>query len=165
MLDTDALLTAYLDRYWGYGSLDVPWWFVGMEEGGQPDWDEFAAFLHGWHRRGAPAMRDFRPPATERGNNRWFRDRPAIQPYWAKLIRTRLAADQQPVDTEPVRGKKDFTFQQVYFDSGPNRNGDQFFRVRIYGKDRHLQGWSIDRIFLKDFEVEPEFGSDKTCED
>ena len=40
---------------------------------------------------------------------------------------------------------------------------EQFYRARVYGKDSHLVGWTVDRVVLSDFEKEPTFASDKTC--
>ena len=69
----------------------------------------------------------------------------------------------EPVRIDQVRGEKSAKFEEVYHDSGPNRNGDQFFRARIYGKDGHLTGWTIDQIFLEKYETEPAFASEKYC--
>lgn len=71
----------------------------------------------------------------------------------------------EPVRIDQVRAAKRATFEEIYHDSGPNRNGDQFFRARIYSRDGRLVGWSIDQIFLEDFEKEPAFASEKYCGD
>ncbi len=71
----------------------------------------------------------------------------------------------EPVRIDQVRAEKSVTFEEVYHDSGPNRNGDQFFRARIYAKDGQLTGWSIDQVFLEGFEPDPAFASEKYCGD
>lgn len=72
----------------------------------------------------------------------------------------------EPVRSQQLRGETRATFDEVFHDSGPNRNGDQFFRVRVYGGSKNaLIGWSIDRIYLSAFEPEVTFGSEKVCSD
>ncbi len=71
----------------------------------------------------------------------------------------------EPVRIDQVRAEKSVTFDEIYHDSGPNRNGDQFFRARIYAKDGRLTGWSIDQIYLEGFEPDPAFASEKYCGD
>lgn len=69
----------------------------------------------------------------------------------------------EPLRNEQVRQERESTFMEFLHDSGPNHSGDQFFRVRVYGKDGHLMGWAIDRIYLSDFEPEVTFASDESC--
>lgn len=69
----------------------------------------------------------------------------------------------ETVRNQPVRGERKITFKETYFDSGPNRNGDQFFRARVYGKDSLLIGWAIDQIFLSKYEPEESWASEKYC--
>lgn len=71
----------------------------------------------------------------------------------------------EPVRIQQVRGEKRVTFDETLHDSGPNKNGDQFFRARVYGRDGKLIGWSIDQIFLSKFEPDAAFASDKSCND
>lgn len=71
----------------------------------------------------------------------------------------------EPVRIDQVRAENSVTFEEIYHDSGPNRNGDQFFRARIYAKDGRLTGWSIDQVFLENFESDPAFASQKYCGD
>lgn len=103
MLDRDEQLRRYIDRFWGYGNLDGPYWFVGMEEGGGVGWDEVGAHLDRWQHVGAPAIAPFRPPDDELSEHRWFGPKPRIQPYWGKLIRLLLAAEDRPCSSEAVR--------------------------------------------------------------
>ena len=58
----------------------------------------------------------------------------------------------ETIDVDFVRGQTQTTFNERFFDAGPNANGDQFVRVRVYDEADELVGWSIDQIFLSDFE-------------
>ncbi len=69
----------------------------------------------------------------------------------------------EPVRIDHPRAEKTATYEEVFHDSGPNRNGDQFFRARIYGKEGNLIGWSIDQVYLEGFEKDPGFASEKYC--
>lgn len=62
-----------------------------------------------------------------------------------------------------VRGEKKLTFKDTRFDSGPNRNGEQFYRARVYGKDGKLIGWRIERIVLSSFEKDTVTMPNSTC--
>lgn len=67
------------------------------------------------------------------------------------------------VSNDDVRGKTRMPFEKVLFDSGPNRNGEQFFRARIYGQDSRLVGWHVNKILLRQYESEPRFASEEYC--
>ena len=69
----------------------------------------------------------------------------------------------EPLRIEQVRGEHQSRFLETLHDSGPNHNGEQFFRVRVYGKDGHLMGWAIDQVFQSGFESDAVFASDETC--
>ncbi len=69
----------------------------------------------------------------------------------------------EPVETQDVRGEKKVTFTDKRYDSGPNRNGDQFYRARVYAGDSHLIGWAIARVVLANFEPEAKFAADDVC--
>jgi hypothetical protein len=67
------------------------------------------------------------------------------------------------VSNDDVRGKTRLPFQKVFFDGGPNRNGEQFFRARVYGQDSRLIGWHVNKVALRDYEKEPRFASEEYC--
>ena len=69
----------------------------------------------------------------------------------------------EPLQTLQVRGVTALALSQAFHDSGPNRSGAQYFRIRAYGKDSHLIGWSIDEVLQHDYESEVTFASDKFC--
>lgn len=67
------------------------------------------------------------------------------------------------VSNDDVRGKTRLPFQKVFFDGGPNRNGEQFYRARVYGQDSRLIGWHVNKVALRDYEKEPRFASEEYC--
>lgn len=68
------------------------------------------------------------------------------------------------VRNQQVKGQNRAIFAETFFDSGPNRNGEQYFRARVYGKDTMLQGWSIEKVNLSGFDPEPQFASEAYCQ-
>jgi hypothetical protein len=69
----------------------------------------------------------------------------------------------EPVRHLQVRGQTDATIKESFFDSGPNRDGGQFFRVRIYAKDAKLLGWATQKVGLTRYEADPYYASEKLC--
>ncbi len=69
----------------------------------------------------------------------------------------------EPVRISQVRSQTRLTMNEVLHDSGPNRNGEQFFRVRLYGSDGHLVGWTVGNVLLRSYEKEEIFASDRYC--
>ncbi|MBM4250452.1 MAG: hypothetical protein FJ146_00595 [Deltaproteobacteria bacterium] len=69
----------------------------------------------------------------------------------------------EPVRIAQVRGQTRLTTNEVIHDSGPNRNGEQFFRLRAYGSDGHLVGWTIGNVLLRSYEKDDMFASDRYC--
>lgn len=69
----------------------------------------------------------------------------------------------EPVRTKQVRNERRFALEEAYFDAGPNQNGEQFFRARVYGKDTRLIGWTITPALLRGYEEGPAFASEKLC--
>lgn len=70
----------------------------------------------------------------------------------------------EPVHIEQVRGETRAVIEESYFDAGPNFDGEQFFRARVYGRDTKLAGWSIAQVFLHGYEKEPTYAAEKYCE-
>ena len=69
----------------------------------------------------------------------------------------------EKLDGQDIRGQRKYSTNKRFYDSGPNRNGEQFFRARVYDKDSHLIGWAVDRIVLANFEPDATFASDDLC--
>jgi hypothetical protein len=72
----------------------------------------------------------------------------------------------ETVDIDQVRGQAHTQIDEKFFDAGPNGNGDQFVRARVYDEKGELVGWSTDRVFLQGFEKNKvALASPKTCKD
>jgi hypothetical protein len=80
--DFKVLIQKRIKNFWGYGSLDAPTWFVGMEEGLESD----ATLPHLAERfqvaDGKPTTDMRRGMENVYGHNRWFKANAAIQPTW-----------------------------------------------------------------------------------
>lgn len=95
---------------WGYGDLQAPIWFIGMEEGGEHTPEAFNALLDEWAQNGRPNVRDI-CPGNKSTLNPWFNtDRPRIQRTWGKLIRATLTAKERKVTLEAIRHYQRFDF-------------------------------------------------------
>lgn len=99
----DALLEAYIERFYGYGNFRGRQWLIGMEEGGGNSASEVQARLDVWQRRGEREIDDVRGFHRETGLDRWFLPNPPLQRTWAMLIRLLLSANGLHVTTEAVR--------------------------------------------------------------
>jgi hypothetical protein len=64
---------------------------------------------------------------------------------------------------QQVRGEKKVSFTERFYDSGPNANGDQFFRAKALDQSGRLLGWAIDQVHLSDFEDTETFGNQGQC--
>jgi hypothetical protein len=67
------------------------------------------------------------------------------------------------VSNQDIRGDKKLAIVEHRFDAGPNRNGEQFYRAKVYGMDGTLIGWSIDRVVLATFDKDPVLVPNSTC--
>jgi hypothetical protein len=112
MADQDARDLAA--RYWlGYGRWDAPYWFVGMEPGGEDD----LAWYETWRvldpeQRGLIDCRDHHQRAAAsdpRAVTPWHQGSPKhIQDTWGPLIRTLLTFEGRPAtDLDVARYQRD----------------------------------------------------------
>ncbi len=58
----------------------------------------------------------------------------------------------EPVDQRQVRQISNHAFENVWYDSGPNGTGEQFFRVKAAGEGGRFMGWSTKRVQFRTFE-------------
>jgi hypothetical protein len=111
MTDLDlhtTVVESYIHQFYGHGSYQARYWFVGMESGGGGTWAEIASRIQGWYERGGKELEDLGPNGVSAGS-RWFLPRYPLQPTWAKLIRVVLTAEGRPASTESVRSyQKDY---------------------------------------------------------
>ncbi len=102
-LDLDpVVLQSYIARFYGHGSYEAKYWFIGMEFGGGDSLDEIVSRIEGWHRRGGKELEDLGPQGVGAGS-RWFHPPCPLQPTWAKLIRIMMSAEGRPTDSENLR--------------------------------------------------------------
>jgi hypothetical protein len=88
-----------LARGWfGFGSWSAPYWFVGMEPGGDHgDWPRM------WLEQGSPEMVDCVAHCRDVSPLPWSWHGDRIQPTWRGLLIAKLAFDGSPYDRESVR--------------------------------------------------------------
>jgi hypothetical protein len=102
-LDLDpVVLQSYIERFYGHGSYEAKYWFIGMEFGGGGSLEEIVSRIEGWHGRGGKELEDLGPQGVGAGS-RWFHPPYPLQPTWAKLIRIMLSAEGQGTDSESLR--------------------------------------------------------------
>jgi hypothetical protein len=106
MLD-DLLLEKFIHSFFGYGSYEAEYWFVGMEEGGGGTLEEIASRLRTWDYRAGQELEDVRTYHEALQIDQFFKDPVVLQPTWAQLIRVFLAANGLPAETEAIK-----TFQK-----------------------------------------------------
>jgi hypothetical protein len=95
----DALLSVYVGSFLGHGNLQAPYWFVGMEEGGDNDIVRIAKNLARWDAKGRPEVDSF----PTHPDSPWFRQGASIQKTWQYLIRATLALSGKPKEAEHIR--------------------------------------------------------------
>ncbi|MDQ5824967.1 MAG: hypothetical protein M3441_12290 [Chloroflexota bacterium] len=97
-----AVLESYICGFYGHGSYDANYWFIGMEFGGGGSLEEIVSRVQGWHARGGAELEDLGPNGAGAGS-RWFRPPYPLQKTWARLIRVMLVAEGRSVDNESIR--------------------------------------------------------------
>lgn len=102
MLD-DALLSKYMDSFFGYGNIKARLWFVGMEEGGGKSIEEVRSRLEAWARRGSPLVDDVAEFHRAIGQHRWFEPGAPTQSTWRQLIRATLLSKGLTASLEAIR--------------------------------------------------------------
>jgi hypothetical protein len=105
----DQLLEEYIRTFYGYGSYEGKYWFVGMEEGGGGSFEELDRRLRSWKADGKKETRyiaggyDYRTAPKERSAPRHFAERPKLQRTWNMLIRILLSAEQNRPTLEAIK--------------------------------------------------------------
>lgn len=58
-----------------------------------------------------------------------------------------------PVERAEVQGDTNYQFyNKRYWDGGANNTGEQFFKVKVYGKDNSFLGWDVVKLMVKNFQ-------------
>lgn len=97
MLD-DELLESYINGFYGYGSYSAPYWFIGMEPGGEVTLEQIEARLKAWDERGSPELESL--GHYDKG----------IQKTWGGLIKIQFAIESRDATPDLVR-----SYQQSYW--------------------------------------------------
>src|SRR6266496_6574065 len=104
MLFDTQILTEYIETFYGYGTYAAPFWFIGMEEGGDKTPEANAARLDSWFLRGRLEIADLYKYHHDITAPRFFTAHPPVQSTWGKLIRILLAAKgRQPIVADDLR--------------------------------------------------------------
>lgn len=97
----DATLTDYCNTFLGFGSWEVPVWFIGIEEAGGKNLEDVENRLRAWDDRGRKPLEDAPQFYPASGNILWHGTNAEIQPTWRQLIRMLLLA-QGKSDTDSI---------------------------------------------------------------
>lgn len=95
----DSYRALAAEQWFGYGRWSAPYWFVGMEPGGEED----ARVYETWHELGAPELLDFKAHSEKCEDMRWLVEHPPLQATWKQLIRMTFGYEGAPNDAEDVR--------------------------------------------------------------
>ena len=86
-------------RWFGYGQWSAPFWFIGMEPGGNDDDANYDA----WYQLGGGELIDCRQHHLNSGCKKWHcGDRPPTQSTWRRLIQVFLAFEDKPTELDAV---------------------------------------------------------------
>jgi hypothetical protein len=102
MLDSQ-LLSAFMQTFVGYGNFGAPYWYVGMEEGGESTDASLNKRLSVWREWGNSSLEDLREYHLRIGVGQFFGSLPRLQTTWKQLIRITLAAQDRSRDAEATR--------------------------------------------------------------
>ena len=103
----DDLLADFADTFYGYGDYNGPYWFVGMEEGGDSSFENVEARLSTWHQQGRQELADVVDFHRAIGLEQYFDKTPPLEPAWGKLIRIILSVEGQVSSTEGPHQQRD----------------------------------------------------------
>ncbi len=57
-----------------------------------------------------------------------------------------------PVERGEIQGESSYQFyNKRYWDGGANSSGEQFFRAKVFGKDKNFLGWDVVHLTIRDF--------------
>src|ERR1035437_1687295 len=102
MLD-DLILDQFMTSFFGFGSFEAEYWFIGMEEGGGSSLEEASNRLATWEKGGEKELEDVRAYHEALNLNRYFSDPVALQPTWTQLIRIYLVSNGLPDKIENIK--------------------------------------------------------------
>jgi len=98
-----VLLEEFMGRFFGYGELSAPIWFIGMEESGGESIEEISGRLSAWAAGGKKTLDDLAAFHARFGDNSRFAENAPVQSTWKELMRFALLARGQKDDLESIR--------------------------------------------------------------
>ena len=99
-MDT-KLIEDFCLGFYGYGSLDSDYWFIGMEEGGENDIQQFYEnYVEKWDRN---KTSDISNGINKDAELKYFSEGAKIQRTWGRLIRIILSIENVYIDREVIR--------------------------------------------------------------
>ncbi|MCB9228440.1 MAG: hypothetical protein H6618_02420 [Deltaproteobacteria bacterium] len=60
------------------------------------------------------------------------------------------------IDREMIRSQNSFMFEKTILGSGPNQDGNHYFRAKVFDEDNQLLGWDQAHIYITDYEPGPD---------
>lgn len=90
-MDFDTDLDKFAHHFIGYGNLDSPLWFIGMEEGGGNSKEEIELRLKAWKDLNCPNVTDICDFHERIEHGFLFKGKVKLQKTWAKLIAFQLS--------------------------------------------------------------------------
>ena len=111
-MELDETLKKFMDGFFGYGDLEAPIWFIGMEEGGGNSLEEINKRLETWKKLGETVTMDMYEFHREINDLKFFNGSniARLQPTWAKLIRFILSHEKEVINIAKV---KDFQITRL----------------------------------------------------
>ncbi len=93
------LIQAFMRDFYGYGTLEAPYWLIGIEEAGDGSTEDLSSRLTAWDRHGRPEIDDLSDFCRDAGIHI---SRTTPQRTWRPLIHLMLAAKGEPISSSSV---------------------------------------------------------------
>ena len=92
----------FIDGFLGYGSLEAPIWFVGLEEWGGKSAEELLRRIEIWRQLGATPAVDLFEFHRDLNRDEFFGPKPKRQATWARISQMMLAAEGTQATSEAI---------------------------------------------------------------
>ena len=92
--------------FYGFGNYQAPYWFIGMEEGGNAEFqhiDKQIRLWDQWERKELLDVIEFAHKMDFHHLTKWYGDKAILQKTWKNLIRIFLTANKESADKESIR--------------------------------------------------------------
>lgn len=129
MLD-EEVFKAFIERFYGYGRYDSPYWFIGIEEGGGGTIEDVNRRLNVWRARAKCELEDLVDYHLDIGIDRYFTDPVRLQSTWNGIIRVYLA-DKAGVDNGRITHSDEIrAYQREHL--GRTRSGNNICLLELF---------------------------------